>query len=294
MNRRNFIKTGLAGFAGIAWMNSGANHLRFTIPESILMDKVQLGNTGLNVSRIALGTGTRGFDQASDQTRMGMEKFVQLAHHAYKRGINFFDMADIYGSHSYVGNALKSLPREKVVVLSKIWPKEEGSGAREPVEKTLDRFRMESHLDYFDILLIHCMMSGNWHQTYRFYMDALSKAKQKGIVKAVGISCHHIDALSQAAENPWVDVIMARINPFGTFMDGKPEEVKKILDVAKKNGKAIIGMKIFGQGNHVSDEERQQSLQFALTEVKVHAMTIGFDTEAQIDDTVERVNLIVQ
>ena len=293
MNRRRFIQAGLTGFAGFSVIGSKAMNLNFTISGALSVDKVKLGNSGLTVSRIAMGTGTVGFNKSSNQTRLGTEKFTALAHHAYECGINFFDTADGYGSHPYVGKAIKSLPREKLILLSKMWTYEEGSNQIEPVEKALDRYRLETGSDYLDILLMHCMQRGNWSQTRKYYMDAFSKAKQNGIVKAVGVSCHHIDALAEAADSPWVDVIMARINPFGTAMDDTPEKVKTILDRAKKNGKGIIGMKIFGEGKHVTDNERQQSIRFALTEGNIHCMTLGLESVAQMDDAIERVMKIV-
>jgi len=294
MNRRQFIQTGLTGIAGLSVIGTGMINLHCTATGALNVDKVQLGNSGLIVSRIAMGTGTRGGNKASNQTRLGMDEFVKLAHHAYERGINFYDTADGYGSHPFVANAIKSLPREKLILLSKMWTFDESSNQREPVEKTLDRFRFETGSDYFDILLMHCMVRGNWSETRKYYMDGFSKAKQDGIVKAVGISSHNIDALTEAAASPWVDVIMARINPFGTNMDGSPDAVKAILKTAKKNGKGIIGMKIFGEGKHVTDGERQQSLQFALTEGNIHCMTLGMESDAQIDDAIERVMKIVK
>ena len=289
MNRRKFIQTGLAGLAGLSTIGSKAMNLNFNLPETFAVDQVALGNSGLIVSRIAMGTGTVGGNQASNQTRLGMEQFVKLAHHAYERGINFYDMADMYGSMPYVGNAIKSLPREKVILLTKMWTHEAGSDRIEPVEKILDRFRLEAGTDYFDILLMHCMLKGNWSETRKYYLDAFSKAKQDGIVKAVGISCHNIDALAEAAVSPWVDVIMARLNPFGTAMDGTPDAVNAILRQAKENGKGIIGMKIFGEGKHVTDKERQSSIQYALTEGNIHCMTLGLESEAQMDDAIARV-----
>jgi predicted aldo/keto reductase-like oxidoreductase len=293
MNRRKFIQKGLTGLAGLSVLGSRAMNLNFDIPEALTVDKVALGNSGLIVPRIAMGTGTVGGNKASNQTRLGMKEFTKLALYAYERGINFYDMADGYGSHPYVGNAIKTLHREKVILLSKIWTHEDGSNRGESVEKTLDRYRLETGSDYFDILLMHCLMKGDWHENRKYCMDAFSKAKQDGIVKAVGVSCHDLGALAEAAVNPWVDVIMARINPFGTAMDGTPDAVKAILEIAKKNGKGIIGMKIFGEGKHVTDDERQRSIQFALTEGNIHCMTLGLESEAQMDDAIERVMKIV-
>jgi predicted aldo/keto reductase-like oxidoreductase len=82
---------------------------------------------------------------------------------------------------------------------------------------------------------------------------------------------------------------MARINPFETLMDGTPDEIKAILAKAKENGKGVIGMKIFGEGKNVRDDEREQSIRFALTEGNIHCMTLGMESTSQIDDAIKRV-----
>lgn len=289
MNRRKFIKTGLTGLAGISVLQPVGAAINLNLPLSMSVDRVKLGESGLTVSRIAMGTGTKGYSKASNQTRLGMDGFAKLAHHAYERGIRFYDMADGYGSMPYVGEAIKSLPRENITLLTKMWTHDDDSDNKEPVSETIDRYRTEMGTDYIDILFMHCMMKGDWNKTRTHYMDGFSKAKQDGIVKAVGVSCHHIDALREAAVNPWVDVVMARINPFGTNMDGTPEEIKAILATAKENGKGVIGMKIFGEGKHVTDDEREQSIKFALTEGNIHCMTLGLESISQMDDAIERV-----
>lgn len=288
MNRRRFIRAGMAGVAGFSLIGSGMANVRFMAPDA-MVDKVKLGNSGLTVSRIAMGTGTIGYNKSSNQTRLGMDNFVKLARHGYDRGIRFFDTADGYGSLPFVGQAIKGLPREDVTILTKIWTHEDGSDKNEPVQQSLDRYRQEVGTDYLDIVLLHCMTSGDWDKTRTHYIDGLSRAKQDGIIKAVGVSCHNWDAMVTAAESPWVDVIMARINPFGSHMDGTPEAVSELLVKAKQNGKGIVGMKIFGEGKHVSDQERENSIQFSLSKDCVHSMTLGLESIAQMDDAVERV-----
>lgn len=288
MDRRKFIKTGVTGIAGLSVMSSGIL-ISSCAPGEAKIDKVKLGNTGLTVSRMAMGTGTVGYNKGSNQTRLGMEKFVEMARHGYDRGITFYEMADGYGSHPYVGESIKTLPREKLTLLSKLWTHPDGDERNEPVQKTIDRFRQEVNTDYFDILLMHCMTQGKWSETRKHYIEGLSRAKQDGIVKAVGVSCHNWDALVEAAESPWVDVILARINPFQSHMDGTPEAVSEILAKAKQNGKGVIGMKIFGEGKHVQEEEREQSINFALTKGNIHCMTLGFESVEQMDDAIERV-----
>jgi len=259
------------------------------------VDTVALGKTGLNVSRIALGTGTKGWKLESDQTHLGMKKFVELSQYCFDKGIRFFDTADMYGSHPYVGAALKVIPREKVTVLTKVMTYgHEGWYETEPFAKSFDRFRKDLGTDYIDIFLMHCMMNGQWPTEYKSYMDAMSEAKQKGLIKAVGISCHSLDAMIEAASNPWVDVLFARINHNGARMDSTPEKVMQVLETARKNGKGVIGMKVFGCGDLVKENEREQSLNYVIKSKNVHCMTLGMESKEQVDDNVSRVMRIAK
>ena len=288
-NRREFIQTSIAGLAGFAAISSGLAGYDFASPASSI-DKVKLGKTGLSVPRFALGTGSGGWKKESNQTRLGMKKFVELSQYAYDKGVQFFDTADMYGSHTYVREALKVIPRDKVTILTKVMIyDQEGWYKVEPFQTSLDRFRKEMGTEYFDIFLLHCMTNGQWSTEYRQYMDELSKAKEKGIVRTVGISCHDLDAMTEAASNPWVDVLLARINHHGDKMDGTPEKVMKVLETARMNGKGVIGMKVFGMGDLVKDDQREKSLNYVIKSGNVHCMTLGLESKEQIDDAVNRV-----
>ncbi|HPV19622.1 MAG TPA: aldo/keto reductase [Prolixibacteraceae bacterium] len=299
-DRRRFIQTSAAGLAGFtlagATLPVSATELPF-FGNDVLMaaavDRVVLGKTGLTIPRVALGTGSIGGNQQSNQTRLGRENFLKLARHAWDRGIRFFDMADSYGSHTFVRDILKEVPREKTTLMSKMWTGDTNWQKSGDVAKTLDRFRQETGSDYFDILLMHCMVRPNWREEKKIFIEGLSEAKEKGIIKAAGVSCHNWQAMIEAAGDPWVDVILARINPFGVHMDNTPEEVSALLKKAKDNGKGIIGMKIFGNGDKISDTDREQSIRYAVTKGNIHAMTLGMESVAQVDDAVERVMRIV-
>ncbi len=288
-NRREFLQKSAAGLAGMAVMSSG-----FAASDSIIkpetIDKVKLGLTGLTVSRVALGTGSAGWKNVSNQTRLGIKGFVDLSQYAYDRGIRFFDTADMYGSHEYVREALKVIPRENVSILTKVMTyDQEGWYKTEPFQTSLDRFRKEIGTDYFDIFLLHCMMNGQWTTEYRKYMDGLSEAKEKGIVKTVGISCHNLEAMTEAASHPWVDVLLVRINHAGARMDGTPEQIMKVLETARKNGKGVIGMKVFGMGDLTKEDQREASLKYVIKSGNVDCMTLGLESKEQIDDAVNRV-----
>lgn len=292
--RRHFIKTSLAGAGLLAASSARLWSAEETQPGAFkASDIVPLGKTGIKVSRLAQGTGYNGYNRSSAHTRQGKEAFDRLLRHSLDQGISFIDMADLYGSHPFVKDVIKGLPREKFALLSKIWPRKEkwvtpSGGAKEE----LDRFRQELGVEQIDVCLIHCMGNSNWPTEYAGIRDGLSELKQQGVVRAVGVSCHDFGALKVASENPWVDVIFARINHKGGSAyscDAKVEEVSEVLKTARGNGKAVVGMKIFGAGKLVKPEEKDASLKYVFTNKLVDAITVGMLKPEEVDDTIKRM-----
>ena len=295
INRRSFLQKSALGLAGSVALGSGLINLSFKPASNAFIDTVNLGETGMNVPRLALGTGSFGWKKTSSQKKLGEDKFVQLAQHAFDRGVKFFETADMYGTHEFVGKAMKKVGRENVTLLSKIMVYDhEGWYKTEPFQKSIDRFRKELNTDYIDILLLHCMVNSEWPDEYKRYMDDYSEAKQKGIIKQVGLSCHDFGAMQIAAENPWADVMLARINYDGAKMDGTPPDVMSVLKQAKENGKGIIGMKIFGCGELTKEDQRQKSLEYVIKSGNVDCMTIGMESIEQVNDNVERIMKLVK
>lgn len=282
LTRRGFLRTGLAVAAGAT---AGRLYADDVPPPPM----VELGKTGIRVSRLAMGTGTHGVRRQSDQTRLGFARLVSLFKHAYDRGVRFFDLADQYGSHYYFREALRTIPRERVAILTKLQWRFDGPVYRpmpayraEVARSHVERFLLELTTDYIDVLLLHCMVTETWDRDFTPYMDALARLKEEKKVRALGVSCHDFGALRTAAESPWVDVILARFNPYGVKMDGSPEQIHEVLRLAKRNGKAVIGMKIFGEGTLA--DRREHCMRFAQTSGVLDAMTIGFVAPEQIDD----------
>jgi aryl-alcohol dehydrogenase-like predicted oxidoreductase len=287
MKRRDFLVRSAQGL-GAAWLTTKLAHAGVmdlpALPQKYSAhDTVTLGKTGIRTSRLAMGTGTIGGGKQSNQTRLGMSPFTALLMNGYENGIRFFDSADSYGSHPYVAAALKNIPRDKAVVLTK-------TDNRNPktIPADLDRFRRELGTDYIDIVLMHCMMEDDWTTRHRGVMDQLSEAKEKGIVRAVGCSCHTIGALKAAAASPWVEVDLARVNPIGSHMDADPETVVGVLREMKAQGKGIIGMKILGQGDMRS--RPSEALKYALSLNVLDAFTIGAESKTEQMDLIHRIS----
>ena len=285
MKRREFLHTAAYG-VGAAWLGSKLTARAFALPELTqkftASDTVVLGSTGIQTSRLAMGTGTSGVWHHSHQTALGLKGLSDLLLNGYDHGLRFFDTADGYGSHPHVAEALKHVPREKVTIMTK-------SDTRDPagMRADLDRYRKELGTDYIDILLIHCVTEGDWTERYKGIMDVLSEAKQKGVIRTHGCSCHSIEALRAAAASPWVEIDLARINPVGAYTDADPNTVVSVLKQMKASGKAVLGMKILGAGKlrHKVDE----SLQFALSLDCVDCFTIGSESRAEMLDLVNKI-----
>src|SRR5256714_3625970 len=283
MKRREFI-IGTAYGVGAAWLarNGNARALASLPRKFSAADTAVLGKTGIKTSRLAMGTGTVGSGHHSNQTALGLKGLSQLLLNGYDHGLRFFDSADSDGSHHHVAEALKHLSRDKVTVLTKTW-------ARDPAEARadLDRFRKELGTDYLDICLMHCLTESDWTERYKGVMDVLSEAKEKGIIRAHGCSCHSIEALRAAAASPWVEVDLARINPIGSHMDAEPAVVVSVLKQMKASGKAVIGMKILGQGD--MRDRQDEALRFALGLGGLDAFTIGAESRSEQEDLIRRI-----
>jgi len=285
MHRREFLIRSATGL-GAAWLSSKtilAALANTTLPTKFsASDTVTLGHTGIQTSRLAMGTGTVGSGHYSHHTALGIQGLSDLLLNGYDHGLRFFDAADSYGSHPHVAEALKHVQRDKVTVLTKTW-------ARDPAtaRADLDRFRRELGTDYLDVCLMHCLTESDWTERYKGVMDVFSEAKEKGTIRAHGCSCHSIEALRAASKSPWVEVDLARINPIGASMDADPATVVGVLKEMKAAGKAVVGMKILGQGDlrHRQDE----AIKYALSLGVLDAFTIGAENKMEQEDLIRRI-----
>jgi aryl-alcohol dehydrogenase-like predicted oxidoreductase len=280
MKRRQFLKVSLAGSA---FLSAFPYELLAGEKKLYPYDRVKLGNTGIEMSRMAMGTGTSGFGGSSNQTRqLGIKGVSDMLRAAFDEGINFWESADQYGSHPHLKEALKKTKREDVVILTKT-----NSSSYEAVKKDLDRFRLELGTDYMDVVLLHAVTDGDWNRNMKGAMDALEEAKKAGLIRAHGISCHSLQALETAADEPWVDVDLARFNPGGAVMDADVATVQKVLTRMKQNGKAIIQMKVYGAGQLV--DRKDECLQFHTGSGFIDAFTLGIESMEQLKDVQKRL-----
>ena len=252
---------------------------------------VEIGKTGIKTTLLGTGLGFSGYNRSSSITRAGTaEKMIRAA---YDRGVRFFDCADLYGIHPFVAKALEGIPRDEYVICSKIWV-EKGNmpeDERPDADVVIERFRKELNTDYIDIVQIHAQTAADWTERQKKQMDILDKLKAKGVIRAHGASIHSLPALKACVGSPWVDVVHARINPFGAAMDSKdPAQVTAVLEKLHEAGKGVIGMKLICNGSFRDDSEKiDQSLKFVLGLGTVDMIIVGFEQPEQIDDYMKRL-----
>jgi len=295
IKRRKFIAGAAAGAGGLLLGSNGRSAEAGAAKTFDPYEIVALGKTKLKVSRVGLGTGMRGGMRRSNQTRLGAKGFDALIRGAYERGVRWFDLADSYGSHPYFAESLKGLDREKVVLTSKIWYHRGALPERDrpDADVAVRRFLKELKTDHIDLVLLHCMFHDDWPKRFRKQMDLLAGLKAKGLIRAHGVSCHSLGALTAAAVEPWVDSIHARINPYGVRMDGPAEKVAPVLKKAHQAGKGVVGMKLIGEGKfRRSETARDRSVRYVLGLGCVETMVVGFETLAEIDDFAARVRKV--
>jgi predicted aldo/keto reductase-like oxidoreductase len=291
INRRQFIRTSAVAAASAALLpRAFAAAVKRTAT-----DQVTLGNTGIQLSRLGIGTGS---SNGHEQTAQGKEGFIKMIRHGYDSGITYIDCAERYATFPWVADAIKGLPREKLFIQSKI------PTPTDDILAVIDSHRKNFNTDYVDSMLVHCMTDEKWTDTWKRAMDGFNEAKEKKWIRAKGVSCHSIGALRTAVSSDWTETHLVRINPQGKYMDAAKSawgpdatvEVDPVMEQIKSmhaKGHGVIGMKIFGNGDFKNPADREKSMRFAMSKPEINAIVIGFITPAQIDEAVGKLNSIL-
>lgn len=290
--RRDFLKAG----AAVATAGVPALALDTKPVKRSATDLVTLGKSNVKVTRLALGTGSH---SGAVQRGLGQEQFTKLVRYAYDRGIRFFETAESYhGMPEMLATALKGVPRESYVLMTKYSTPASG----DPTPK-IDQFRKQLNTDYIDILLLHCLRTPTWSSDYRSLQDGFLEAKDKKAILSHGASVHGLPALRTFPGNDWLQIAMIRMNHDGTSMDtremrdvalkGNVNEVVEHTHKVHSEGMGVISMKLVGEGRFTRPEDREAAMRFAMNLGCVDAVTIGFADTAQIDETIDRMNRVM-
>lgn len=239
-----------------------------------------LGMTGLKVSRLCFGTLTIGPLQANLPLAEGLD----LLRYAVGQGVNFFDTAEIYETYPYLKKLLQLYRDKELIVATKAY-----SVTAEEMRRSLEKARCELDRDWIDIFLLHEQDSALTIRGHRGALEFLVEAKQKGLVRAVGISTHRVAGVRGALEFPEIDVIHPLFNIRGLgILDGTIYDMIEALDAAYARGKGIYLMKPLG-GGHLQ-REAEEALRFVFRQRFAASVAVGMQTRDEIDFSVRIAN----
>ena len=201
--------------------------------------------------------------------------------HAFDNSINFFDLADQYGSHPYFTKAMTGVPRDKYVIQTK-------STSRRAAEARadIDRFLKELNTDYIDSLIIHNVTEADWSTRFREVMDVLSEANKAAKFRSHCVTCHSFPSLEAAAASVCFQINQVRWNSRQSHMDADVKTARALFEKMRRKGQGMIGMKVVGQGSLVQGDAPltpEECFKFQIESGVVDAFVIGVEKIEHID-----------
>ena len=251
------------------------------------MDKQSLGNTGLSVSRAGFGV----LPMGPAQLALPLEEGAELLLYGMQAGMNFFDTAEYYQTYPYLRLAMDQWQARggdlsQLVISSKSLAQDYAGmmTAIEDARKQLDR-------EVIDIFLMHEVRSGQLAERKGAW-EALKDARAQGLVKAIGLSTHHVNVAREAASMDDLDVVFPLLNYAGLGIRiasengkerfAKPEEMLQAIRLCHAAGKGVYSMKAFGGGSLTATY--QKALDFVFSQPDIDSVMLGFGRKSEIDD----------
>lgn len=242
------------------------------------VEKRILSNRIPAVSRLAVGSLTVG----PLQSNLCPERAGEILAYAFDRGVNFLDTAQYYRNYAHIRAGLKRAKHGDGVVISSKSYAWDRAGALEAVDearRALDR-------DVIDIFMLHEQESIHTLRGHKEALDTLFALRERGIIRAVGISTHHVaaieGALRLADEGMPLDVVHPLYNMAGIgIADGTEADMANALARLHARGCGIFGMKALG-GGHLFRQARE-AFSFVLSKPFIDAVAVGMQSEAEVD-----------
>jgi len=247
------------------------------------MNLIELGNTGIHVTPAGFGVLTIG----PWQMNLSIEDGAAVLRYALDRGINFLDTAQYYKTYPYIKKALEGFNGDVVIASKSLDP------SYHEMKMAVEEARHELDRDVIDIFMLHEVRSGSDWNDRKGAWEYLQEAKSRGMVKAVGISTHHVDVAEFASSVNEIDVLFPLIN-FRSMgirkgeLPGTKEEMATAIRTAHDCGKGVFAMKIFGGGNLTG--HYLEAIEYVRSLPGVDSLMIGFGHCYEIDSILQVMN----
>lgn len=243
------------------------------------MKKTMLGTTGLEVSIAGFGV----LPMGPSQLALPVEEGAQIIRYALGQGINFIDTAQYYRTYPYIQKALETGDFDNVILCSKSLCSDY-DGMMEAIYEA----REELHRDVIDIFLMHEVRPSQLEEREGAW-NALIDAKKAGLVRAIGLSTHHVDVTQTAASMDELDVVFPLINYASLGIRkgdafATKEEMLDAIKLCKEAGKGVFSMKAFGGGSLTA--HYQEALNYIFSKSEIDSVMIGFGKCSEVDDLI--------
>jgi aryl-alcohol dehydrogenase-like predicted oxidoreductase len=211
------------------------------------------------------------------QANMTPEESAPIIRKSFDMGINFYDTAKGYQTYRHLALGLQGIPRDRVVIASK-----SHSRSYDEMKADVEECLQELSLENVGIFQLHQVSSLDDLNGRREALNCLIDLKKSGLVGAIGASTHTIAGVQALNREPKIDVLFPVLNKRGLgIIDGRLEQMLKVLGQSKDKGKFIYAMKPLG-GGHLH-EEVEDSLRFLCELPTCDAVAIGMKDEAEIE-----------
>lgn len=237
----------------------------------------ELGRTGINVSKLCFGSLTMGPFQKALTPSEGAALFER----AFDLGVNFVDTAEIYGTYPHLKEAIRIKP--DLIVCSKSYAYDR-AGAEKSLKTALDGIGR----DYIDVFLMHEQESIHTIRGHREALEYYIEMKDKGYIRAVGLSTHYVACMDGALHHPELEVLFPLINKKGFgIADGTADEMLTKIRQAHDQKRGIIAMKPLGGGHLIG--EREEALDYILNlDDCIDTIAIGMQSIAEVEFNCKR------
>lgn len=235
------------------------------------MNYVKLGNTNIEVSRLCFG----GLIIGPLQANLSIDKGAEVIIKAMELGVNFIDTAELYGTYPHIKEAIKRSGKRPVVATKSYAYTAEGA------KESLEKARKEMDLDVIDVFSLHEQESRHTLRGHREALEYFLNAKERGLIKAVGVSTHRIEVVEACRDMPEIDVIHPMVNIKGIGIgDGTIEQMLEAIKGAFNAGKGIYSMKPLGGGNLM--KSYKECMRFVLDLPFIHSVAIGMQSIEEV------------
>lgn len=251
------------------------------------MKKVLLGRSGIEVSKIGFGVLPIG----ASQMDLSVEEGSDLIVYAMKKGITFFDTAQYYDTYRFMRPAFEKAA--KIPELSGIRPVISSKclySDYSSMEAAIHEARSALDMDVIDIFLLHEVQGMDDFMARAGAWECLIKAREQGIIRAIGVSTHHQDVCLAMAGVSECDVVFPLINKEGLGIRcgngrGTAAEMTAAINECDAAGKGVFAMKVFGGGNLTASY--LECMDFVDSIDGVSSMMIGFTKQEEVDRAAE-------